>query len=203
MRNQTAKVIFIGADLFLDAVTFQATCFGRNGDLAASSDRWTVETTCFPLQWATRNYTCQKTDWERPARSGEGSTAWAWLVGRGSSRYELIATWRLLHHVPADKPGSCGLTKASAGRWKGARVAVNLLSHDLGDIRIGATIAREVVIGAALSHPNIVSPRYCPSFVQRLKSTTSIIRMLCLDSVLQLWLRCRRLSSMLVYYKCR
>lgn len=57
-----------------------------------------------------------------------------------------------------------------AGRWKGARVAVKVLSHDQGDKRSRATIAREVAISAALAHRNVVSlctplgKRFCCTF---------------------------------------
>jgi hypothetical protein len=47
--------------------------------------------------------------------------------------------------------------KQVAGCWRGAHVAVKILTYDRNDSRIASNIAREAAVGAALSHPNIVS----------------------------------------------
>ena len=46
--------------------------------------------------------------------------------------------------------------KVVIGRWKGARVAVKVLQHGGADEKGNAVVAREAVIGAALSHPDVV-----------------------------------------------
>ena len=48
------------------------------------------------------------------------------------------------------------LREVVIGRWRGARVAVKILLHEGADHKGNVVVAREAVIGAALSHPNIV-----------------------------------------------
>ena len=68
---------------------------------------------------------------------------------------------RIFSHKP------CNSENQAAGCWRGAHVAVKVLTYDLEDSQAGASIAREAVIGAALSHPNVVS-RLTPDTPSRL-----------------------------------
>ncbi len=51
------------------------------------------------------------------------------------------------------------MLSCDAGRWRGAHVAVKILTHSTHAHRDSILVAREALISAAASHPNVVSAR--------------------------------------------
>ena len=49
------------------------------------------------------------------------------------------------------------MLSCDAGRWRGAHVAVKILTHSIHAHRDSILVAREALISAAASHPNVVS----------------------------------------------